>query len=142
MAIHMEDYAAVKVAVTPNTGPNDAVVTGVNIDATGYRRARFTISFGVLSGSANLSTGMGVWQASTSGATSARIASASAAAITSGAISNALVVIDVGVDPSYPWVRISGMSMISSNCTNAATVMLYNANRLPPTDYTTQIIVA
>jgi hypothetical protein len=138
----LEDYAAVKNAVTPNTGPNDAVITGTKVDASTYRRARFTFNFGVLSGSANLSTGCGIWNASTSGATFTRITGASAAAITSGAISNALVVIDVTVDQDKPWLLVSGMSMISSNCTNSATVMFYNGFRNPPTDNTTQLIVA
>ena len=64
----MDDYGDVRLAVAQNTGPVGAI-TGIKINATGYRRARFTFAFGVPSTTANLSAGAGVWNASTSGAT-------------------------------------------------------------------------
>jgi hypothetical protein len=137
------DYTNTKLAVSPNAGTADTPVTGIKVDSTGYHRAKFTFNFGLLSGSANLSAGCGVWAADTSGGTFARMTGASLAAISSGAISSAVAVIDVKIDVTKPWLLVSGMSMISSACLNAASVELYTADSIPPTvSSPTQVVTA
>jgi len=127
-----KDYEDVKPVVSPNAGTAGSSPTVIPINATGYRRARFVFSFGVANASGWISSGAAIWNAATSGATSAMIGSASLAAITSGAVSQALAVIDVAVDQSYPWLLLSGFSVVSSAIVNAVNVHLYNGLSNPP----------
>ncbi len=136
----LDDYADTRLAVAVNTGPVGAI-TGIKVDGTGYRRARFTFTFGVPTTSANLSAGAGIWNAATSGGVYAQITGASMAAISSGAISSAVAIVEVRVDPAKPWLLVSNMSMVSSDCANSATVTLYEGERNPPSVSTPQQIV-
>jgi hypothetical protein len=91
----------------------------------------------------SLSTGLGVWQASTSGATFALIAGASAAAYTSGVLSggaNNTVVIDVPVSPSTPWLQLSG-SFVSTTPAHSGVVELYSGINRPPTHTSLEVVV-
>jgi hypothetical protein len=114
---------------------------GTLINATGYGRARFVFSFGANSGTtAGLSSGLGVWGASTSGATFSNITSM--AAVTSGVLSNNVMVIDVPVTPATPWLKVSGGSVLSTAINASAIVELYASVSRPKTSLAQQVVVA
>jgi hypothetical protein len=126
MARKMDDVSEVKVAVANSV--TSGALAGTKINAAGYGRARFVFTFGQPLANASLSSA-GVWQAATSGATFASIAAAQLAAVTSGAISDVAMVLDTAVDPTNPWLLISG-AMATSSIYHSATVTLYNGTRL------------
>ena len=109
-------------------------VTGIKIDATGFRRARFVFTVGANDGTtAALSTNLGIWQASTSGDTFGSISSAKLAAVTSGVLSNNVMVIDTLTSSGTPWLLISGGSNLSTAIIMGATCTLYQGVTDPPT---------
>lgn len=135
-----EDYMAAQTAVAPVT--TSGALTSIPIDATGWDRATFIFTFGTplaTVSSAKLVAGVGVWQATSSGATYARMADASFGALTSGALSNNEHVIDVNVDQSYPSLIISG-SVDSSNIPLACVCVLRTPNSAPPTSLSGSIV--
>jgi len=80
----LNDLADVKVAVAASAG-SVAPLVATKIDATGFGRARFIFNVGNgAATTAAISAGIGVWQASTSGATYAEISGSTMAAVTSG----------------------------------------------------------
>lgn len=117
-------------------------VAGTKVNATGYGRARFVFSFGANGGTtAALSAGLGVWQASTSGATFAAIANGSLAAVSSGVLSKNVMVIDVPVAPATPWLLVSGGSVLSTAINASAIVELYQSPNRPQTTLAQQVVV-
>ncbi len=134
-----EDYQVVQTVCPPHATTSTALnVTSIN--ATGWNRCTFVFSLGTPSGdTANVSTGWGVWQATTSGATYARVTGASGGQITTGVGSNQNFVVDVNVDATYPWLRFSGF-MVSTAWPNSCVAILNEAGKLPPTSLSASII--
>lgn len=142
MAKRLNDIAVVKQAVAVSGGAGPIPIVATKINATGFSRARFIFQMGAVATTGSLLTGLGVWQASTSGATYARVVSA--AAVTSGVLSGGaanIVVIDVPVTSSAPWLQMSG-SFDSTGAAHSAVVELYDGIDLPPTQAENQIVVA
>jgi hypothetical protein len=142
MPKRLNDQVEVRTAVAASGGASLVELAATKIDATGFSRARFIFNFG--NGGAttgSLSTGLGVWQAATSGATFARIAGASAVAVTSGAISglSPVVVIDVPTVADTPWLQLSG-SLPLSNVPHAGVVELYDGVNRPPSSGAQQLV--
>lgn len=133
------DYMVVQNVCPPQATTSTKLdVTSVN--AYGWDRATFIFALGTPSGdTANVSTGWGVWQAATSGATYARITGASGAQITAGQGSNQNFVVDVNVDQSYPWLRFSGF-MVSTAWPNSVVCVLRSPNDAKPTSLSANII--
>src|SRR5690349_11661811 len=132
-----------KPAVTMNAGSAPAPIVATKIDGTGFSRSRFTFKLGGAATTGSLSTGLGVYQAATSGGTFTLITGASAAAVTSGVLSggaNNLVVIDVPIGSANPWLQLSG-SMVSTGPAYSAIVELYGSITRPPTSAENQVIV-
>src|SRR5512146_1279958 len=132
------DYADIRPAVYANSGSSDANHDNmaVEIDATGYRRAMFVFSFGVPTASGSISTGLGIWRSNSSGSdVLERVTSASFPAIGSASASKHVFVIDVAVNQDYPYLKVSGLSVISSSCPNACIVELYNGMDKPPSTH-------
>ena len=141
MPRRLNEKIAVKQAVS-NSNWAVGAVTGQVVDTTGFGRARFIFSFGANGGTtAALNASAAIWKASTSGATFAEITATRLAAVTSGVLGNDLMVIDTVTDSANPWLRVSGMSILSTAINANVVVELYNGVNLPPTDYTQQIIV-
>jgi hypothetical protein len=134
-----EEYMVVQNVCPPQATTSTSLdVTSVN--AFGWDRATFIFVLGKPSGdTANISTGWGIWQAATSGATYARMTSASGAQITTGQGSNANFVVDVNVDQSYPWLRFSGFN-VSTAWPNAVVCILRSPSDAPPTSLSADII--
>jgi len=144
MPKRLNDIVVAKPAVANNAGSAPAPIVATKIDGTGYSRARFIFQMGSAASTGSLSTGLGVWQAATSGATFALITGASAAAVTSGVLSggaNNLVVIDVPIGSATPWLQLSG-SMVATGPMYSGIVELYSGINRPPTQAENQIIVA
>jgi len=142
MAKRLNDFVVAKRAVANSAGGAPLPIAATKIDGTGFGRARFIFQMGSGASTASLSTGLGVWQAATSGATYALVASA--AAVTSGVLSggaNNLVVIDVPINSAAPWLQLSG-SMAETGGTYSGIVELYDGINRPPTQAENQIIVA
>ena len=144
MPRRLNDQIVARQAVAVSGGANAGLpIVGTKIDGTGFARARFIFQLGNAATTGSLSTGLGVWQASTSGATFALIAGASAAAITSGLLSgsnNNIVVIDVPVGSANPWLQLSG-SINQTGVAHSAIVELYNGINRPPTSSEIQVVV-
>lgn len=124
------DYEVAGIAVAPVT--TSGALTSSAIDATEFDRATFHFAFGTPLANAAVVAGLGIWQASTSGATFARVTSASFGAITTGSFSNANFVVDVNVNQSYPWLIVSG-AVSTSNVPLACVYVLRSAANKPPT---------
>jgi len=140
MARRLNDQVSVKQAVA-NSNWAVGAVTGTAIDATGYGRARFIFSFGANSGTtAALAASAGIWKASTSGGTYSEITDTRLAAVTSGVLGSDMMVIDTATDSANPWLKVSGMSILSTAINANCVVELYSGVDLPPTDYTQQIV--
>lgn len=143
MPRRLNDRIVTKDAVANSGGAATGIpIVATKVNATGYSRARFTFKMSNAATTASLSTGLGVWQASTSGATYALITSA--AANTSGTLSggaNNIVVIDVPVDSANPWLQMSG-SFVSATPAHSAEVALYGGVNRPPTQAELQVVVA
>lgn len=133
-----EDYRVSTLAVAPIADTSGAV-TSIAINATDWDRATFHFAFGTPSENASVSAGLGVWQASTSGAAFARVKDASFGAISTGIGSNAVHVIDINVDQSYPWLIVSG-TLDSSFWPLACICELSTPKNLPPTKLAYQIV--
>lgn len=143
MPRRLNDQVVEKEAVAVSGGGAPLPIVATKIDGTGFSRARFKFHFAAAATTASLSTGLGVWQAATSGATFALIAGASAAAVTSGVISgsaNPIIIIDVPISPSTPWLQMSGSFNQTGNA-HAASVELYHGVNRPPTHTEQQVIV-
>jgi hypothetical protein len=123
------EYKAAVNAVSPVT--TNGALTGVKINATGADRVAFVFSFGIPLDDAAVSSGLGIWKASTSGAAYTR-AGASFGALTSGAINGKTAVLDVNVDRAKPWLLVSGQ-MDSSNCPLSCVAIIDNYDNRPPT---------
>lgn len=139
----LNDYADVKVAVAATAG-SIATLVATKIDATGFGRARFVFNVGNgAATTAAISAGIGVWQASTSGATYAEISASSLAAVTSGTLSSTSVtmVIDVPTSAGTPWLQISGGSMLSTGVPYSCVCTLYNGINHPPSSPSHQQLV-
>lgn len=138
---HLEDYIAdpqVAVAIS-NTG---GALVATAIDTTGYSRARFIFVFnGGGATTATISGDIGVYKASTSGATYSLITSASLTQASSGVVSgNSIVrIVDVPTDPSNTWLKVSG-SHSSTAMNSIALVELYNGLSNPPTSTANQVV--
>lgn len=117
-------------------------LAGTKINATGYGRARFVFSFGPNDGTtAAISAGIGVWEGASSAATFTAKAGGSMAAVTSGVLSNNVMVIDVPVLPTKPWLLVSGGSVLSSAINASAIVELYASPDRPQTTLAQQVVV-
>ena len=137
----LSDTTDVRQAIAPNTGPTGAL-TGIRVDATGFTRARFIFNFAAnTSTSAALSAGMGIYQATTSGAAATLITGASLAAVTSGILGSNVMIVDVPTSAGTPWLNVSGGSILSTAIANSATVELYQGITRPPTPTPQQIVV-
>ena len=133
-----ESYRAATLAVAPIATTSGAL-TGIAVNATDWDRAAFIFAFGVPTETASVSAGLGVWQASTSGATFARVTDASFGLITSGVGANSVHIIDVNVDQSYPWLKISGQ-LVNNFFPTACICELSSPKDLPPTALSYQIV--
>jgi hypothetical protein len=144
MPRRLNDQIIAKEAVAVSGGANAGLpIVGTKVNATGYSRARFIFQLGSGATTASLSTGLGAWQASTSGATFARITGASAAAVTSGVLSggaNNIVIIDVPVSGGTPWLVLSG-SINQTGAPHSAVVELYSGINRTPDATAQQVIV-
>ncbi len=140
----LNEQVIAKPAVAISTGGAAAAIVATPVNATGFSRARFIFNMASGAGTGSLQAGLGVGQATTSGATFALIAGATAAAVTSGVLSggaNNVVVIDVPVIPTKPWLQLSG-SFLAATPAHGAVVELYNSVNRPPTQAENQVIVA
>jgi len=129
------EYKAAVNAVVPLT--TSGALTGVKINATGADRVAFIFSFGTPLTDAAVSAGLGIWQAATSGATYAR-AGASFGALTAGVINGVTAVLDCNVNPSYPWLQVSGI-IAGSLCPLSVVAVLDNYQNRPPTSLSQSI---
>lgn len=133
-----EDYCDVKLAIAPVANVSGAL-TSRYIDATAWNRATFVFSFGTPSANASVVAGLGVWQATTSGATWARVTGASFGAISTGIGSNATHVVDIRVDQTYPALIVSG-ALASSYWPLSCSCILSEPQSKPPTASSYQIV--
>jgi hypothetical protein len=143
MSQRISDVTQLKQAIANSAGAVGALVATA-VDGTGFSRARFIFSFGNVAGTGALSAGIGVYEASTSGATFTAIASGSMAAVSSGVISagtNNVMSVDVPIKATKPWLKVSGGSMLSAAVTNSCVVELYNSVNYPPTRAEQQVVV-
>ena len=111
-----------------------------SVDATGWDRASFIFQVGApTSVDAYISSGILIWNASTSGATYTSVAGASFGTNITGGISKANYVIDVNVNQSYPWLKVS-----ASNCSStgyySVVCVLRTPDALPPSSLSGQIV--
>lgn len=137
------DFMQARQAVGVSAGGAPLPIVATKVDGTGFSRARFEFNMGPGATTGSLSTGLGVWQAPTSGGTYALIAGASAPAVTSGQISgaaNPIVVIDVPINSATPWLQLSG-SFPTTTPPHGGIVNLYSGMNRPPTQTELQVIV-
>ena len=140
MAKRLNDFVDVKTAVVNST--TDGALVGVAVDCTGYSRARFIFNFGEGSATtAAVSGNIGIYQASTSGATFSAISSASLATRSSGIISatNINCVVEVPLDATYPWLKVSG-NISSTSLRHSCVVELYDGINRPPSSSANQLV--
>lgn len=140
MPRRLNDSVDVKNAVS-NSATGGALA-GVAVDTTGFGRARFVFTFNDGSATtAAVSGNIGIWEASTSGATFTAIGSATLATVSSGAVSgqSLVAVIDIPTDPSNPWMKVSG-NISSTSMRHNAVVELYSGISRPPTSSAQQIV--
>lgn len=133
-----------KPAVAVSAGGAPQAIVGTKVDGTGFSRARFIFQMGSAATTASLSAGMGVWNASTSGATFTRVSSGSAGAVSSGSLSGGgtnIIIIDVPIASANPWLQLSG-DTTSTGVAHSAVVELYDAVNRPPTATALQVVVA
>lgn len=111
-----------------------------SINATGFDRASFIFEVGApTSVDAYISSGILIWNASTSGAAYTTMAGASFGTHITGGASKANYVIDVDISPSYPWLRVSASNCSSTGTYSVVCVLRTPAN-LPPTALSGQIV--
>ena len=144
MPRRLNEQVVAKQAVAVSAGVNAGLpLVGTKIDGAGFSRARFIFQMANVATTASLVTGLGVYNASTSGATFTLITGASAAAVTSGALSagaNNIVVIDVPIASASPWLQMSG-SIGQPGAAHSAIVELYSGVYRPPTSAELQVVV-
>jgi hypothetical protein len=141
MPRRLNDRIDVKQAISP-ASVSAGAPTAIPVDATGFSRARFVFSFGANGNTTGaLSSGMGIYQASTSGATFTAITSASMAAVTSGVLGGNNMVVDVPVIPTKPWLKVSGGSILSAAIVMGCIVELYSGINNAPTASAQQVVV-
>lgn len=133
------EFMAAVVAAYPQTITSTKLEVS-SINATGYDRATFIFGVGApTSVDAYISSGKLIWNAATSGATYTSMAAASFGTHLTGGASKANFVIDVQVDPSYPWLRVSA-SNCSSTGTYSVMCVLRTPQNAPPTSLSGQIV--
>lgn len=141
MPRRLNDLIDVREAIGVSAAGAPAAIVGTKVNGAGYSRARFIFQMAKSATTGSLSTGLGVWQASTSGA--AYALAASAVAVTSGGISgnaNPVVVIDIPINSASPWLQMSG-SFTQTGVSHSAVVELYNGVNRPPVSTAQQIVV-
>lgn len=111
-----------------------------SVDATGFDRATFVFQVGGPSSvDAFLSSGNLIWNASTSGATYTAMTGASFGTNITGGQSKANYVIDVNIDQSKPWLKVS-----ASNCSStgyySVLAVLRTPGSKPPTTLSGQMV--
>lgn len=139
----LNDLVNVKQALE-NSAWAAGVPVGTVIDTTGFGRARFIFSFGANSGTTAAISSMGtghIWKAATSGDTFTAIDGANLAAVTSGVLGNDVMVVDVPTDSAKPWMKVSGVSVLSTAINISAVVELYQGVNRPPTSSAQQVVV-
>lgn len=142
MPRRLNEQILAKPAVALSAGGAPQAIVATKINTTGYGRARFIFFMGDAATTGSLQTGLGVWKASTSGATYSLITSAGA--VTSGVLSggaNNIIIIDVPTDSANPWMQLSG-GTTSTGIVHGAIVELYSGINRPPTQAENQIVVA
>jgi hypothetical protein len=133
------EFMAATVAAYPQTITSTRLEAS-SINATGYDRATFIFGVGAPSSvDAYISSGALIWNAATSGATYTAVAGASFGTHLTGGNSQANFVIDVNVNPSYPWLRVSA-SNCSSTGTYSVMCVLRTPQNMPPTSLSGQIV--
>ena len=144
MPRRLNEQAVAKQAVAVSAGGAPQAIVGTKVDGTGFSRARFIFQMSNAATTASVSTGLGVWAASTSGATFARVTNGSAGAVTSGQLSggaNNIIIIDVPIASASPWLQLSG-DTTSTGIAHSAVVELYSGVNRPPTQAELQVVVA
>ena len=126
MGRKIDDIAEVAVAVVCSSSSGALVGTAVSL--VGYGRARFVFTFGMLVAPGSLASA-GIWECATSNGTFTSKPLAQLTAASSGLISDAVAVIDVGVNPDKPWLKVSG-ALSGSMVNHSVTVTKYNGTRL------------
>lgn len=111
-----------------------------SVNATGFDRATFIFQVGgPTSVDAFLSSGNLIYNASTSGATYTAVTGASFGTHITGGQSQANFVIDVNVDQSKPWLKVS-----ASNCSStgyySVVAVLRTPGTKPPTTLSGQMV--
>ena len=140
MSLKLNDRETTQVAV-PNATTSGAL-TATAINATGFGRARFVFNFGSNTGGASVAAaGIGIYQASSSGAPYTSLPNAVLAAVSSGALSNVVAVIDTVISSGTPWLEVSG-AVVNSSIIVGATVDLYNGTRTYPATALEQQVVS
>ncbi len=139
MTTKLDDRQSPVIAVK-NSNTSGALV-GTVVDARLAGRCRFVFTFGSNAGGASINaSSIAIWQAATSGGTFSAIAGAYFAAASSGVISDNVAVLDTVVNPSYPWLEISG-AIANSSIYISAVAERYNGNALlPPTTGAQQVV--
>ena len=138
---HLEDYIAdPKIAVAiSNTG---AALVATAIDTTGFSRARFIFTYNTgAATTATISGDIGIYKATTSGATFSLIAGSVQAQVSSGVVSGASVIniVDVPTDSAYEWLKVSG-SLSQTAMYHTAVVELYNGISHPATSTANEVV--
>lgn len=142
MSRRHSDKADLRVAVAASAGAANTALVATKIDATGFSRARFLFNFGNgQATTASIPAGVGIYQASTSGATYNLISGASLAAVTSGILSSTSVTMEIDVPTSAgtPWLQVSG-SVSSTAVPHSAVVSLYHGVNNAPTSSRQQLV--
>jgi len=120
-----------------NTAGTVVAWVGTKCDGSGFSRALFVFSFGNgAATTAEFESNLGVWEASTSGATyNSRATAVLGTAITSGVLSGGTVVrlVDMAISSGTPWLRVSGGSNVSTGVPSSCHVLLYDPVARPVT---------
>ena len=141
MPRRLNDSIVARQAIAPTV--TSGALTGIAVNGTGYSRARFVFQFGSGSGTtAALAAGSAAWQCATSGGTYTPITGADLAAVSSGVMSGAnnVMIVDVPISPSYPWLKASA-TVNSSIINNSCVVELYNGVNRPASTPEQQAVV-
>jgi hypothetical protein len=113
--------------------------SGDALNLTGYDRAKHLITYTNRTGTAG-SPNIRILNSATGGGTYTQITSGSSMA-SSNTTGSALVVIDVPVNPSYKWQKITIDAVSGSlNCV-ASTIGYHGSRTMPPTQTWTEVIV-
>lgn len=134
------EFMAVGNAVSPQKVTSTAL-SASSVNATGYDHATFIFQMGAPDHTdAYMSSGNLIYNASTSGATYTAVTGASFGThITGGAMSKANFVIDVNVNPSKPWLKVSASNCSSTGYYSVACILRTPESK-PPTALTNQTV--